>query len=67
MRPGLSSAIPASPTRPNANGGDRDDATVFVRVYEVGEDGKFPRSIPATAFAKDDAVAMAPGGQPDPS
>ena len=41
-----------------APNGDRDDATVFVRVFEVGEEIVKPEIEPGDGFAKNDASAV---------
>ncbi|GAW36262.1 putative aliphatic sulfonates transport permease protein SsuC [Roseovarius sp. A-2] len=41
-----------------APNGDRDDATVFVRVFEVGEEMVKPEIEPGDGFAKNDASAV---------
>jgi len=38
--------------------GARDDATVFARVFKVGEDADVPEVDPGEGFAKDDAIKV---------
>ncbi len=38
--------------------GARDDATVFARVFKVGEDADVPEVNPGEGFAKDDAIKV---------
>ncbi len=38
--------------------GRRDDATVFARVFRVGEEARAPETVPGDGFARDDALIV---------